>query len=217
MKRITILASISLVLFMMTGNASAQWSLLSDFEGLTAGQLGSQGGWTSAPAENYHVVADPNDASNQALLMNAPGGDAYISLGEGIADGATGTLFFRARNNNPGDFVFGSSDVAAPAAWGDYEGYMRFASGNLDVRDGGVFVKRREKDFYPIFRIELALSSQHRSAIAQAAYRMSVDISALRHCRILAETQEPNHVFRKLHRRPNHLETSLPPVLHLRR
>ena len=122
-----------------TGQASAEWVLLSDFDSLNTGTLGNQGGWTAAPDDIYQVTADPDNPANQAVQVSSGGGNAYIALGGGVAEGETSTLFFRARNGNPGDLVFGSSDVAAPAAWGDYEGYMRLAAGNVDVRDAGGF------------------------------------------------------------------------------
>ena len=102
-----------------TGQASAEWVLLSDFDSLNTGTLGNQGGWTAAPDDIYQVTADPDNPANQAVQISSDGGNASIALGGGIAEGDTSTLFFRARNGNPGDLVFGSSGVAAPAAWGD--------------------------------------------------------------------------------------------------
>lgn len=127
------------VIALFSGQAFANWTNLSDFDSLAVGPLGTQGGWTSDSDALYQVVVDPSDAANQVVEISGGGGNAYVGLGGGIAEGATGTIFFRARNGNPGDLVFGSSDVAAPAAWGDYEGYMRLAAGGLDVRDGGGF------------------------------------------------------------------------------
>jgi hypothetical protein len=133
---------------LLAASAHGQWAVLSDFEGLTPGDLGAQGGWTTTgPASSYQVAVDPADAANQALLVTgfASDNNAYIPLGTGITEGSISTLFFRMRNGSPipggstGDLVFGSSDVAAPAGFGDYEGYMRMTAGNIDVRDGGGF------------------------------------------------------------------------------
>lgn len=125
-------------------SAHGQWALLSDFDALALGDLGSQGSWSTAgPSSIYQIVVDPNDATNQALRANrdATGSDpnAYIPLGSGIAEGATGTLFFRMRNESLGDLVFGSSDSSSPSTWNDYEGYMRMNAGDIEVRDGGAF------------------------------------------------------------------------------
>lgn len=140
------LFSAAVFTLMSFGTAQAAWTNLSDFESLAPGDLGNQGSWTSvsAPNNGYFVAADPDDAGNQALEATGAnsrddGSNAYISLGAGIAEGATGTVFFRMRNAADGDLVFGASDVAAPAEWGDYEGYMRFAGGNIDVRNSNTF------------------------------------------------------------------------------
>lgn len=128
----------------------AQWAELGNFESASIGLLDGQEGWTTIGTEaTYEVVVDPEDSGNQVLKATGwtgPGAgvqaNAYLSLGsETIPDGTTGTIFFRMRNtginldNNGGDFVFGASDVAAPATWQDYEGYMVMREGMFQLRD----------------------------------------------------------------------------------
>jgi len=135
--------SIALFLLLSAPIQAQTWTLLSDFESATLGDPDGQESWTniSDNAEAYTIVVDPADESNQVLEAGfATGGDAYLTLPDGgFADGTTNTVFFRMRNEDPGDLVFGSSDVAAPAAWGDYEGYQVFVGGSINVRNGGTF------------------------------------------------------------------------------
>ncbi|MEN1678288.1 MAG: hypothetical protein AAGJ46_01750 [Planctomycetota bacterium] len=145
--------SIALTLF-VPATCSAAFTSISDFESLTPGALGSQGGWTSelSATSVYTVTADPDNPSNQVLratgtsaAQGAPNdGNAYISLGSNsIADGTTGTVFFRMRTSDLSDLVFGASDLAAPFTWSSYEGYMVMGAvaGNnaFRVRNGGAF------------------------------------------------------------------------------
>ncbi|QDU88893.1 hypothetical protein Pla175_22770 [Pirellulimonas nuda] len=120
--------AIAVLLVLATGHLHAQWSPLSDFETLNLGPVGGQGGWTTTTGTGnaaYAVAADPANPANKALLATGFNENAYIPLGaSAIADGTTGTLFFRMRTSDLSDLVFGSSDVAAPAGFGDYEGYM---------------------------------------------------------------------------------------------
>jgi len=157
MRLLTLKLMVAVALMANSSLALAQWTLLDDFEGHSLGDVNGQGNWTASNGV-YNVAVDPLDASNQVLFVatgtgsngsGAGSNNANIPLGSGIADGATGTVFFRmsiGANNLPlgngtagGDFVFGSSDVAAPNAWGDYEGYMVMANGLIRVRNGGSF------------------------------------------------------------------------------
>lgn len=137
----------SLLMCTVSGVTYGAWVSVDNFESASVGALGGQAGWTTT-GENatYEVAADPSNPANQALKATGtssgsdPEGNAYVSLGSNtIADGTTGTLFFRMRNGADGDFVFGSSDVAVPAGWSDYEGYMVLAGENIRLRDGGSF------------------------------------------------------------------------------
>ncbi len=147
MKILTLKLMVAVALLASSSTAMAQWALLDDFEGSTLGDVNGQNGWT-ADNSDYNVAVDPLDAGNQILFVapDSGGGNAYIPLGSGIAEGATGTAFFRmaiGRSNAPvgdgtigGDFVFGSSALAAPFTWNSYKGYMVMANGNIRVRDG---------------------------------------------------------------------------------
>ncbi len=127
-----------LLVLSMASISAAQWTLIDNFQSSTVGSLGSQGGWTSVGVANpYTVALDPLVNTNKVL--NVSSGDqavnAYIPLGSGITVGNTGTVFFRMRNGIPGDLVFGASDLASPAGFGDYESYMIMASNQFRVRD----------------------------------------------------------------------------------
>lgn len=146
---------LALAMLLAATAAHGQWSSLSDFESATAGPVDGQEGWTTTAGNTtafYDVTADPSDPTNQALRTTGTtgsgdmNGNAYISLGgNSIADGTTGTLFWRMRNSDLGDLVVGAIDVADPAipGWGGYEGYMvqgNAGGGNVfKVRDGGGF------------------------------------------------------------------------------
>ncbi|NOX99157.1 MAG: PEP-CTERM sorting domain-containing protein [Verrucomicrobia bacterium] len=159
MKLLTLKLMVAMAFIASSSSALAQWTLLDDFEGSALGDVNGQNGWTATnnsstghPIAVYNVDIDPTDASNQVLYVapsTTSGNNAYIPLGSGIADGTTGTAFFRmslSRNDAPvgngtlgGDFVFGSSDLAAPFTWSSYEGYMVMANGNIRIRNGGGF------------------------------------------------------------------------------
>ncbi len=118
------------------GPGPGGWSVTADFEGLGAGTVNEQGGWVSSAPDTTLVVSD---GGNQALEVTGGGQNAYVPLPVAIPSGTTGTVYFRARPGDMPDFVLGTSDVANPDAWDHYEGYMRFAGTNIDVRDGGGF------------------------------------------------------------------------------
>ena len=114
----------------------ARWSITADFEGLDVGTVNGQGSWTSTTPDITLVVSNEG---NQALAVEGGGQNAYVPLPSAIPSGATGTVYFRARLGEMPNFVLGVSDVADPDTWDHFEGYMRFAETNLDVRDGGGF------------------------------------------------------------------------------
>ncbi|MDA7930345.1 PEP-CTERM sorting domain-containing protein [Akkermansiaceae bacterium] len=125
----------------LTGVSEGSFVLVDNFEGYTAGSdLNGSGGWTANG--DTKVLVDPDDAGNQALNSAETATVTTTNVHKAIPvidQTSVGTIFFRARAQNPADLVIGSSDVAAPANWPDFEGYMRFAGGNIDVRDGGGF------------------------------------------------------------------------------
>lgn len=113
---------------------AGEWMAAHDFSGLDEGPLDGFGGWTATDGTGIR-----SDDGNKMILAEGGGQNAYASLGGTIASGSSGTVFFRARPGEMPDFVLGVSDVAEPNAWDEYEGYMRFAGTNIDVRDGGGF------------------------------------------------------------------------------
>lgn len=145
MKHKMIGASFS-ALAILTLPSHGVFTLLDNFEGYTAGtNANGVGGWTATGDTQF--VADPSNPANIVLSSTHAGAttNVYKSMPT-ITDASTGTIFFRARATTTADFVIGSSDVAAPSGWADFEGYMRFtldtANGNtndIDVRDGGGF------------------------------------------------------------------------------
>jgi hypothetical protein len=142
------------LLLLVASPAAAQFVKIDDFEsytlGLIDGQSDGSGTWTAA--SNLVVEAEPSvgnlvlnvgDTSPETNSFNT---DSNLLL----ADGATGTLFFRvqrAAEDVIGHVVFGLSDVASPGAWGDYEASLGDRSqqrgpvttGTLEVRTGGAY------------------------------------------------------------------------------
>ncbi|MEN8847286.1 MAG: hypothetical protein ABF377_04325 [Akkermansiaceae bacterium] len=118
----------------------SQWALVDDME--------SGNNWNGEGT----IAADPDSAVNQVYSVENIGDRLvnYLPLTTPIPEGSTGTLFFRFRssaNAGQADWVVGSSDIAAPTNWPDYEGYVRFSDGgtaddlDIDVRDGGGFTE----------------------------------------------------------------------------
>lgn len=118
----------------------AQWALVDDME--------DNNDWTGAGI----LAPDPDSPSNQVYSIENTGTRivTYLPLATPIPEGTTGTLFFRFRSSasaGQADWVIGSSDVAAPSNWPDYEGYIRFSDGgtandlDIDTRDGDGFTE----------------------------------------------------------------------------
>ncbi|WP_265522158.1 PQQ-dependent sugar dehydrogenase [Oerskovia flava] len=107
------------------------------FESYARTALSGQDGWTASGAAQ--VVADPLNANNQVLEMVGGGQRAYRAVPE-IADGDTGTLFFRFLRTGSVDTSFGLTDVDAPSDYPHSRAYVN--NQNTDVmlvRDGGAF------------------------------------------------------------------------------
>lgn len=100
---------------------SAKAALFEDFDGLNVGAISGQNGWTGE-AWSY-VARDFTRGGDQFLGLRGANQDVYKALGGmAVADGTTSTLFFRFMPTTPDtNHGIGLSDVAAPAAWGDYE------------------------------------------------------------------------------------------------
>lgn len=147
--RIPILKSMFVIVAVATSStAHAAFTLIDDFEALALGNLDNQGNWTTTlgsqtSTTSRQITADPEDAGNQVLRVdvhNTTGSgsgqlDSYIPLGAGLADGTTGTIFFRMRGSSPVmDLVFGPSESATPGGWGAYRAQSRFSNGGIDGR-----------------------------------------------------------------------------------
>lgn len=132
--------TIPISLLLSTSLLQADWTLIDDMEGtnnwIGAGTIEPE---PDNPANNVYTLVD--------TTAKVP---AYLPLPDPIPEGTTGTIFFRFRSSdNSGlvDWVVGSSDVAAPTNWPDYEGYVRLAEDgvvgdfDIDVRTGGTFTE----------------------------------------------------------------------------
>ena len=148
--------------------AQGQWQLLDDFDDLNLGAIDptrgggpgatvgdGQGGWEDVGQPNINgeattqVTFSPGEGANRVLSQGTQNGQGNTSsvfkaLPTPIADGTTGTIFYRARvfsDPNTGNFVLGASDAALPFNWDNYQGYNVFRTdGTLQVRDGSQFV-----------------------------------------------------------------------------
>lgn len=118
----------------------AQWALVDDMEG--------DNNWIG----NGTFSPDPVTDNNQVFTVENTGARELtnLALPTPIPDGSTATLFFRMRSSsNAGavNWVVGSSDVAAPTNWPDYEGYIRLADEaspgeiDIDARNAGGFTR----------------------------------------------------------------------------
>lgn len=141
MKMNETLKTSAIALGFLTVPSHGVFTLLDNFEGYTAGaDANGVGGWTANGDTKFLV--DPDNAGNMTLnsaeTVAVTTTNVYKPMPT-ISGSSVGTIFFRARASNPSDFVLGASDVVAPSNWPDFEGYMRFAGGNIDVRDGGGF------------------------------------------------------------------------------
>ncbi|GAB4085989.1 hypothetical protein GCM10028784_26190 [Myceligenerans cantabricum] len=107
------------------------------FEGYDRAALDGQDGWTASSAAR--VVADPLNANNQVLEMVGGGQRSHRAVPE-IADGDTGTLFFRFMRTGSVDTSFGLTDVDAPTTYGNSRAYVNNQNDDVMlVRDGGAF------------------------------------------------------------------------------
>ena len=108
-----------------------------DFEQYTPGALDGQDGWTASPATA--VVPDPLNGNNFVLTQSGPSIRAFREV-PAIADGETGTLFFRMLRSGKVDTSFGLTDVDAPSTTSHSRAYVNHQNDDvLRVRDGGAF------------------------------------------------------------------------------
>ncbi|MGI6877209.1 PQQ-dependent sugar dehydrogenase [Microbacterium sp. gxy059] len=108
-----------------------------DFETYSSGALDGQDGWTASTAAA--VVPDPLNGNNRVAHQTGGGESAFREI-PAIADGDTGTLFFRILRTGGVDTSFGITDVDAPADYSDSRAYVNIQnSDELLVRDGDAF------------------------------------------------------------------------------
>src|SRR5699024_3822769 len=110
---------------------------LLDFEDYTRDGLDGQDGWSATPAAQ--VIADPLNGNNQVLEMVGGSNSAHRAIPE-IADGQTGTVFFRFLRTETVDTSFGITDVDAPSTYADSRAYVNNHNDDtMLVRDGNQF------------------------------------------------------------------------------
>jgi len=107
-----------LVMGLAASSASAGFVKIDDFENYAADSaINGQGSWTGSGSANAATVrVDPDGSVNKVLEVQRQGyadRGAYNTLGaNGIADGATGTVFFRMRRAGTASFSMGLTDTA---------------------------------------------------------------------------------------------------------
>lgn len=108
-----------------------------DFEQYERTALNGQDGWVSSTAPR--VIADPLNGNNQVIESVGGGQQSYRAIPP-IAQGDTGTLFFRFMRTGSVDTSFGLTDVDAPTDYPNSRAYVN--NQNTDVmlvRNGGAF------------------------------------------------------------------------------
>lgn len=117
--------------------AAEPFTELIDFEGYQRTALNGQDGWVASTAPQ--VVADPLNGNNQVVESVGGGQQAYREI-PAIAEGDTGTLFFRFLRTGSVDTSFGLTDVDAPNDYTHSRAYVNNQNDDvLRVRDGGAF------------------------------------------------------------------------------
>ncbi len=128
--------------FLAAHHAFSALALVENFDDIALGDLNNDSAWTATTAVD--VVVDPAGGTNRVVQQGGSGAQqAYLTLpGGGIAQGATGTLFFRMRFASTGNTNIGLSDLGSPGAYDDYESQLSRASdqgGGLRARDANTF------------------------------------------------------------------------------
>jgi hypothetical protein len=114
-----------------------EFTELLSFEQYERTALNGQDGWTSSAAPR--VVADPLNANNQ-VLESVGGGQRSSRAIPPIADGTTGTVFFRFMRTGSVDTSFGVTDVDNPTDYVNSRAYVNNQNDDVMlVRDGGSF------------------------------------------------------------------------------
>lgn len=107
------------------------------FEQYERTALNGQDGWAASGAPR--VIADPLNGNNQVIESVGGGHQASRAIAP-IADGDTGTLFFRFMRTGKVDTSFGITDVDAPSDYTHSRAYVNNQNDDIMlVRDGGAF------------------------------------------------------------------------------
>ena len=131
-------------------SASAAFTLFSNFDaGYALAPLHGQDGWSIQGSDtNSAVVTDPASPQNQVGSFVNGAGSVNIARplpAGGIANGTTGTLFFRLYAPALVNFNIGASDVAVASLTADFnnfESQIRLSAVNateIDIRNGAAF------------------------------------------------------------------------------
>lgn len=117
--------------------AAEPFTELIDFETYERVALNGQDGWAASGAPR--VIADPLNGNNQVVESVGGGQQSYRAI-PAIAEGDTGTLFFRFLRTGSVDTSFGLTDVDAPNDYAHSRAYVNNQNDDvLRVRDGGAF------------------------------------------------------------------------------
>lgn len=122
------------------------FQVIDDFNGLTVGSLQGQSGWQAS--DNARVSIDPHNSTNQVLQVRRGNRDyeAYKPLTAPIAEGSTGTLYFRLRREGALDGFAGASAEQAPSDWTEFETQF----GGQTASNNDQFVARNGGSFAPL-------------------------------------------------------------------
>ena len=125
-------------------DSHAAFALIDNFDSYTQGTgLNGQGDWTTP--SSFEVGADPTSGSNNVLQANTIFGPSQYGSNDAaafsIADGTTGTIFFRFRMPVASgvNTSVGGGLTSNPSTFGDFRPQYRI-DGTLDPRDGGSFL-----------------------------------------------------------------------------
>lgn len=133
MVRTCIATVLCLTLAAVAGTAGAAWTLIDDFESYDVGtNIHGQNGWT-ATGELQTVQDDPGAFGNQALQVTQD--RKHIYKAATIADGDTGTLFFRFHvpAGQSVDFGVGTTIENPPVDGTHISDYFRIVGTSLQV------------------------------------------------------------------------------------
>ena len=117
---------VGLVLLAAVNPAQAQFVAVDTFQTESHGKLDGQNGWTTGgiDADSVQVAVDPTNPSNQVLRYGAYTNDAPVYTYKPMRVPATSTastLFLRVRRSGDSNMNWGTTDVAVPTVWADFE------------------------------------------------------------------------------------------------